>query len=370
MAVKKILFNLKYFDWQLLVVTIILISFGLSALYSVALSQGEQELTNFKKQIVFFLLGFFLIFALSLFDYNLFQSYSLFIYIGSAALLILVLFLGITLRGTTGWFNILGVNFQPVEIAKLALIIFLADLFSREAKRKDFFSFIIISGLAALLLFILVLFQPDFGSALVLFLIWLLTILIIGVRKRYLVILAVILILAIVMAWFFVFADYQKDRIRTFLDPASDPYGRGYHVTQSVIAIGAGELFGRGLGFGSQSQLKFIPAAQTDFIFAVLAEELGLLGVTLVILCFAYLFYRIIKIAKSAPTDFALFLSLGIGALFFSQFFINTGMNLGIMPVTGISLPFLSYGGSFLVMSMVMIGILESIAIRSTKYRV
>ncbi|MBU1164956.1 rod shape-determining protein RodA [Patescibacteria group bacterium] len=370
MPVKKILFNLKYFDWQLLVVAIILISFGLASLYSVALSRGEQELLNFKKQIVFFILGLILIFLLSFFDYSLLQSYSLFFYIASAGLLILVLFLGITLRGTTGWFNIFGVNFQPVEIAKLALIIFLADLFSREAKRKDFFSFIMLSGFSALLLFVLVLLQPDFGSAVVLFLIWLLMVLAIGVRKSYLVILTIILILSVAMAWFFVFADYQKDRIRTFLDPSSDPYGRGYHVTQSVIAIGAGGFLGRGLGFGSQSQLKFIPAAQTDFIFAVLGEELGLLGVGLVMLCFGYLFYRILKIARSAPTDFGLFLCLGIGALFFSQFFINTGMNLGIMPVTGISLPFLSYGGSFLVMTMVMIGILESIAIRSIKYRV
>lgn len=370
MPLRKLLFNLKYFDWQLLVVTIILISFGLAALYSVALSQEEQNLLNFKKQIVFFVLGFALLFIFSLLDFNFLQSYSLIIYLASALLLIFVLFLGQTFRGTTGWFTFYGVNFQPVELAKLGLIIFLADLFSRQAKRKEFFSFLILSGLSAAFLFLLVILQPDFGSAILLFLIWFSMLLIVGVKKSYLALIVLLIIVTTVFAWFFVFKDYQQDRIKTFLDPSSDPYGRGYHIRQAVIAVGAGGFTGRGLGFGSQSQLKFIPAAQTDFIFAVLAEELGFLGVTLIILSFAFLFYRLVKIAKKAPSDFALFVVLGIGALLFSQFFINVGMNLGILPVTGISLPFLSYGGSFLVTSLIMIGIVESIAVRSTKYRV
>jgi len=370
MPIKKLLFNLKYFDWQLLVVTVILISFGLAALYSVALSQGQQDMINFRKQIIFFALGLVLLIFFSLLDFNFLQSYSLLIYIGSALLLVLVLFLGVTLRGTTGWFEIFGVNFQPVEIAKLSLIFLLADIFSRQAKRKEFFSFIVLSGLSALFLFLLVVLQPDFGSAMLLFLIWFLMLLIIGVKKSYLIILITLIVLTSVLAWFFVFADYQKDRITTFLNPDLDPYGQGYHVRQAVIAVGAGGLFGRGLGFGSQSQLKFLPAAQTDFIFAVIAEELGLVGVFLVISAFGFLFYRLFVIAKKAPSDFALFVALGIGTLFFSQLVINIGMNLGLLPVTGISLPFLSYGGSFLVTSLVMIGILESIAVSSTKYRV
>ena len=166
-------------------------------------------------------------------------------------------------------------------------------------------------------------------------------------------------------AWFFLFADYQKDRILTFFNPQSDPYDRGYQVHQAVIAVGSGGLFGRGLGFGSQSQLKFIPASQTDFIFAVIAEELGFFGVSLVLFLWGVIFYRLLKAANQMKDNFSTLFIFGASLLFFVQIFVNIGMNIGLVPVTGIPLPLLSSGGSFLIVSLAIFGLAESMIIRN-----
>ena len=165
------------------------------------------------------------------------------------------------------------------------------------------------------------------------------------------------------LSWVLFLEDYQKERIMVFINPQLDPLGGGYNVSQSIIGIGSGRLWGRGLGFGSQSQLRFIPEAQTDFIFAVIAEELGLFGVSLVLGLCGLIFYRLIKIAKQARNDFGLFIVLGVMVIFFLHIMVNVGMNMGIMPVMGISLPFLSYGGSFLIACLIMVGLAESVAV-------
>ncbi|MBU0648525.1 FtsW/RodA/SpoVE family cell cycle protein, partial [Patescibacteria group bacterium] len=170
-------------------------------------------------------------------------------------------------------------------------------------------------------------------------------------------------------AWSFGLQDYQKERVLTFLDQGRDPLGQGYNVTQSVIAIGSGGVFGRGLGFGSQSQLKFLPESQTDFIFAVIAEELGLVGIGLILGLFAIVFWRLFKIAQRAHDDFSLFLVLGVSLLLFIQVGMNAAMNLGMFPVTGITLPFLSYGASSLLVFLVLIGVAQSIAMREVSSR-
>jgi len=206
--------------------------------------------------------------------------------------------------------------------------------------------------------------QPDLCSALVLLGIWFILLVLTGLDKKYYIFLIIISVLVSTIAWNFFFADYQQDRIKSFLSPTADPQGSGYNVSQAIIAIGSGNLFGRGLGAGSQSQLRFIPESQTDFLFAVIAEELGLFGVVLVLGLWAVIFYRLIIIAKRARDDFGMFTVLGIAAVFFLHLFINVGMNMGIMPVTGISLPFLSYGGSFLAVCMLLVGVAESVAVR------
>ena len=369
MPLKRYFAVLKNFDFILFGAIFLLICFGLAALYSVAISSEQPNFVNFQKQIIFAVIGLVLLFLISFFDYRIWQDYAPFIYGGTALLLLAVLFFGKTISGTTGWFVIFGFNLQPVELAKLALIIFLAWFFSTRANSvKDLKSFIQ-SGSAAALFFILVILQPDFGSAMVLFIIWLAIVVFSGVNKKYLLISGLILILVTIFAWFFLFQDYQRGRVLTFVNPQAEPYGRGYHVRQAVTAVGAGGFLGRGLGFGSQSQLKFIPASQTDFIFAVIAEELGFLGVALVLFFWGLVFYRLVMAVRSMRDNFSLIFVLAVAALFFCQVIINIGMNIGIVPVTGISLPFLSYGGSFLITSLVLIGITESMIIRNRSSR-
>jgi len=365
MFLKKYFIGLKNFDWILFGAVFLLICFGLAALYSISVSFENPDFLNFKKQIIFVVIGLVFLFLASFFDYRFWQDYSYLIYIAVAIILLAVLFFGVTVHGTTGWFSFVGFNFQPVELAKMALVIFLAWFLSRKINFvKDVKNFLIL-GVAAGLYFLLVAWQPDLGSAIILFLIWLLMIIFAGVSKKHLIFLAVILVLFSVVAWFFLLQDYQKDRIATFFDPQSDPYGRGYHVRQAMTAIGAGGFMGRGLGFGSQSQLKFIPASQTDFIFAVVAEELGFIGVSLVLFLFGLIFYRLVKAVQLMKDSFSTFFILGTTIILFSQVIINIGMNIGLVPVTGISLPFLSYGGSFLIVSLVLIGVVESMIARN-----
>ncbi|MFA5021566.1 MAG: rod shape-determining protein RodA [Patescibacteria group bacterium] len=360
MPFKKYFFGLKNFDWLLFGSVLLLICFGLAAIYSIAISSDKPDFVNFNKQVTFAILGLFILFFLSFLNYRLWQDFSYLAYTFTAILLVAVVFFGKTIRGTTGWFSVLGFNFQPVELAKVALIMFLAWFLSQKGESiKELKNFFIAGGIAGFYC-LLVLMQPDFGSAVILFLIWLLMMIFAQADKKHLVALFILLILAGVMAWFFFLQPYQKDRILTFLSPQADPYGRGYHVRQAMTAVGAGGLLGQGLGFGSQSQLKFLPASQTDFIFAVIAEELGFFGVGLVFFFWSIILYRLVKAAKSVKDSFALFFILGVSAMFFCQIIINIGMNIGIVPVTGISLPFLSYGGSFLVSSLALIGIVES----------
>ena len=365
MFFRKYLDILKSLDWILFGAVFLSISFGLAALYSIAISNEIPDFVNFKKQIIFALIGLILLFVISFFDYRFWQDFSYLLYFGVAIILVAVLFFGTTVRGTTGWFSFLGFNFQPVELAKIALVSLLAWFLSRKAmvirELKNFSLSAAISGL----LFLLVILQPDFGSAIILFLVWLLMIIFAGAKKKHLIFLGIILVFISIIAWFFLFQDYQKDRILTFFNPSTDPYGRGYHVRQAVTAVGAGGLFGRGLGFGSQSQLKFIPASQTDFIFAVIAEELGFIGISLIFFLWGLIFYRLVRAAKQMKDVFSSFFILGVSGLFFSQIVINIGMNIGIVPVTGIALPFLSYGGSFLIVGLILIGIVESMVIRN-----
>ena len=365
MPLKKYLQLLKSFDWILLGSVFLLICFSLAALYSIAISFDEPNFGNFSKQITFAIIGFAVLFIVSFIDYRLWQEYSSIFYGFVGILLIGVLFFGTTVRGTTGWYSLLGFNFQPVELAKIALVAFLAWFLSKHTGQIKELKTLVATGGSVLLLFILVMFQPDFGSGIILFSIWILMMIFAGMNKKHLVVLIIGGLVSFIIGWMFLFAPYQKDRITTFFNPQSDPYGRGYQASQAVTAVGAGGLYGRGLGFGSQSQLKFLPASQTDFIFAVIAEELGFLGISLVLFFWGVIFYRLIRAAKMMKDNFSLFFILGTSALFFIHLIINVGMNIGIVPVTGISLPFLSYGGSFLLTSLLLIGIVQGMIIRN-----
>jgi rod shape determining protein RodA len=362
--INRIILYLKNFDWILFSAVLLLVCFGLVEIYSVALSQGATDLLNFKKQLLFCLVGFSLLFFFSFFDYHNLRSFSNYLYLAGLLVLGGVLLFGETIHGTRGWFAVGGFGLQPVEFIKVLLIIFLSRYFSHSSLKINHLKHFLISGVSALIMIILVLAQPDLGSALVLFSLWFAITLLVGFKRKYFISILLIMTILASFAWMFYFEPYQKQRIITFIDPSFDPLNQGYNIAQAIIAVGAGGLFGRGIGFGSQSQLKFLPESQTDFIFAVVAEEMGFLGVILVLSFFTIFFYRCLYNLRKINNDFGIFFILGAASLIFIEMFINIGMNIGILPIVGIALPFLSYGGSAMISNLIMVGIIESIIIR------
>ncbi|MBI4435530.1 rod shape-determining protein RodA [Candidatus Uhrbacteria bacterium] len=352
-------------DWALLLAVFGLVLLGLAAIYSVELSQDAAEFVHVKKQIAALLLGVGVFLFVVPSNYRLLQNYALVLYLVCLALLIGVLIFGETVRGATGWYVVGPLSFQPVEFMKIALIIGLATYFARRGKRVFNLRGFLESGVITFLPVVFVLLQPDFGSASILVGIWAFFLLYSGIPWRYVVSLMGVGVGFFLLGWNFFFADYQRSRILTFLDPSVDPLGQGYNVTQAIIAVGSGRWLGSGLGFGTQSQLKFLPESQTDFIFAVVAEELGFVGVALLLGAFVLVFCRLFLHATRATDDFTCYLLLGIVAVFFLQFFVNVGMNLGLFPVTGIGLPFVSYGGSSLVVMLTLFAIAQSVAARN-----
>jgi len=353
------------FDWIIIAAVILLISFGLIEIYSVSLGSGELSLINFRKQLLFAGVGIFLLIFFSFIDYYFLRSLSLYLFFFGVILLIAVLIFGDTIRGTRGWFNFAGFSLQPVEFVKIILIIFLANYFAVLATKIKTKKHFLISAIYTLILAGLVMLQPDFGSALILIAIWLVLIMAADFNLKYFAIIGLISLLLFTSAWFLFFKDYQKNRILNFINPSANSLESGYNISQAIISIGSGGLTGKGVGFGSQSQLKFLPEAQNDFIFAVIAEELGFLGVILVLFFYFLLFFRVFKITRRVNNDFGIFFLIGGLGLIFIQMFINIGMNLGIMPVVGLPLPFISYGGSSLISLMIIIGIIQNIIIKS-----
>jgi len=361
----KFLIYFKKLDFILLSSVFLLLIFSLAEIYSIALSKEGLNLINFKKQLFFASVGIVILLLLSFWDYYNLRSSAFYLYIFGIFILITVLIFGRTVRGTTGWFRIGSFGVQPVEFIKFILILFLARYFSRVSIKIAPLKHLLISGILSGVLIFLVFLQPDFGSAMMLFFIWFAMAIFAGFKKKYLFLILVFLILIFVSGWLFFFKDYQKERIMTFLNPNQNVLTKGYNVKQAVIAVGSGKIMGRGIGFGSQSQLKFLPESQNDFIFAVIAEELGFFGVCLVLVFFSLIFARLIIAIKYINNDFGIYFIIGTISLIFIQMFINIGMNIGLLPVIGISLPFLSYGGSAIISNMILIGVTESIIIRS-----
>lgn len=365
---RGIIYVLRKFDWLLLGAAALLVLFGLAAIYGTSLSEGgagSGDFGNFWKQIVFAGAGFLMIPFIATANYRLLANVAKPLYVIGAALLLAVLIFGKTVRGTTGWFGIGGFGIQPVELVKFFLIVYLAKFFAGYARDSASLASIVRSGAAVGALFLLVILQPDFGSAALLLAVWGALLLTAGVKRVHLLAMALLCVAVVVVGWLFLLKPYQKERIDVFLDPSRDPRGRGFNVTQSLIAIGSGGLMGKGLGYGSQSQLRFLPERQTDFIFAVVGEELGFLGVLFLCGLFALFFFRGYRIAAAARDDFTLFLTLGIMASIASEVFVNIGGTLRLIPVTGVTLPFVSYGGSSLLVKLLMVGVLESIAVRA-----
>ncbi len=347
-------------DLVLICVTVLLLSVGLLSLYSLSSSGGVNY---FLKQSIFAVLGLGAMFFAASTDYRHLQKYSTALYFATASVLLGVLLFGTTVNGTAGWLSFGIFQVQPVEVAKVTLIIFLASFISKKNSELGEWTRVIASLVLTVLLVFLVLKQPDLGSALVLTAIWGGMILASGLRLKHLIVLGICGALLISASWF-ALAPYQKARIEVFLHPESDPQGTGYNVLQAMVAVGSGGISGKGLGYGSQSQLSFLPEKHTDFIFAVVSEELGLVGALFVISLYAVLLYRIRRIGALASDNFGYLIALGVMVMIFVQVLVNVGMNVGLLPVTGIPAPLLSYGGSSFLSVCFSLGLLLSIYLR------
>lgn len=341
---------------------LLLLGISLAVLYSISMATQSQDfLSVFWRQAIFILIGIVVLIIFSTISYQTLKFHSTTGYFLTLLILIGVLLFGRSIRGTAGWIGMGSFHIQPVEIAKLSLVIFLASFISQKKMELEEAGRLIASLILSGIMIFLVIRQPDFGSAMVLIGIWLGTTLVSGISRKKIIIM-ILLGLSVSFAGWFRLQPYQKDRVLNLIHPENiDPRGSGYNVIQSMIAVGSGGINGKGIGHGSQSQLNFLPEKHTDFIFASIAEELGLFGSLLVIGLYSLIFYRMRVIALSAPDNFSYLVVVGIMSMFFVQIIENIGMNIGIMPVTGIPLPLLSYGGSSLLVVLASIGILNNI---------
>ena len=276
------------------------------------------------------------------------------------AFLVLLFVAGHTSNGAKSWFALGGFSIQPSDFMKIILILILAKYFSRRHVAIGQVKHLLISAAYAFVPFVLVFLEPDFGVAAIIGIIWLGMALVAGIKKRHLLLLAGIGTVVFIILWSFIFKPYQKDRISTFLNPLHDIHGSGYNVHQAMIAVGSGGLVGKGVGYGTQSRLRYLPEYQTDFIFAAFAEEWGFVGALLLLILYGLLLARILAIAIHGASNFESLFAAGIMILFISHILINMGMNMGIVPVTGITLPFMSYGGSHLIVEFGALGILSA----------
>ena len=343
---RRALFNI---DWGLIAPVIVLVILSLTTLVS-------MDMSLFKSQLTFFIIGIFAFLFFSQTNYKTIKIYSMPIYIISMVLLLVVLIIGAETRGSVRWLEFLGFRIQFSEILKPFLAISLSSYLS--SRNNYSFRSILLAVCLLTPIFLLVFLQPDLGNALTYALAAILTFVVFGFPLRYFLSGVIFLTVLSPIIWNFLH-DYQKARILTFLSP-NDPLGLSYNAIQSVIAVGSGMLFGRGLGLGTQSGLRFLPERHTDFIFATLSEELGMIGAILVVATFAFLLYRIFIIFSNQEDLFGKIFSIVAFSLIFLQFFINIGMNIGILPIVGITLPFVSYGGSSLLSNFILLGILSA----------
>lgn len=357
-------------DFTLLFTTVFLCFYGLLVLYSstrLETTGGSDPYFFVKRQSLWTLIGFLFLIIIIFFDYHNLERYSRVIYFGAIILLILVIIFGRTTYGARRWLAIGPFDFQPSEFAKIALIAFLADFLAKNKPKLDNFIYYLLPFVYTGLLILLVFMQPDLGTSLVYLAILIIMLFVVGVKIKYLIFTFLAALSSIPVLWIFL-KDYQKNRLILFLNPNLDPLGGGYNVIQSRIAIGSGGFLGNGIFSGLQSQLNFLPAQHTDFIFSVIGEELGFVGTVLLLGLYAIILWRGIKIALEARDLLGTLLATGAVSFLFFHIVVNIGMAMGILPATGLPLPFLSYGGSFMISNLMVIGILLNVESNKVKW--
>ena len=345
----------KRIDWYLFLSALTISLLGLVTMGSFA-----EENAFFDRQVIWIVLAVCVFFAAGIPEYRFLRQTSVIVtlYAGTIFLLSLVLLFGTLVKGAQNRFDLGLFALQPSDPAKLILIAFLSKYFARRHIEIAHIRHILISGAYALVLCTLVFFQPDFGSAIIIASIWLGLVLVAGISWKHL---ATLFIVAAIVAgglWQYGLEPYQKQRVLTFLHPLTDIQGAGYNAYQSTVAVGSGEIFGKGIGYGTQSKLQFLPEYETDFIFAAYAEEWGFVGVLLLFGLFGVVIVRILGIALYAGDNFESLFAAGVAIYFVSQFIVHAGMNIGLLPITGTTIPFMSYGGSHLITEFAALGIL------------
>jgi rod shape determining protein RodA len=353
------------FNWGLLSLTFLLACAGICTLYS-AVTAGPQssESVLYVKQLVSYGVGFVLMTACFLFNYKLLERWSLIVYLICLCLLVYVLLFGRVAGGSRRWINLGLMSFQPSELAKIVMVIYIAGYYSKRINTNGLTLVELVHPMIALSIpFVLIVKQPDLGTALLLLFTAGTLTLFAKIEKRSFIYIVGAGALFAPMVWFFL-KDYQKQRILTFLSPERDPLGAGYHIIQSKIAIGSGMIHGKGFLKGTQNALAFLPEQQTDFIFSVLSEEWGLIGSASILVLFVLLVIMGLSIANACREPFGVLLATGITAIFFWEVIINAGMVMGLLPVVGVPLPFISYGGSSVICKMIGIGLLLNVSMR------
>lgn len=351
-------------DLQLIVIVLLLCTIGATAIYSCTRSDASST-RKVTMQVAFIIIGLAAMVGTALVDTQRLRGLAWPIFLTVMGLLVIVLMMG-QIRNTARWIPLGPVNLQPSELAKLAVILILGVVLAREdSERQRDFLFLVRTLVYVGAPAFLILLQPDLGTPIVLFFIWLVMMFTAGANPTHLAAFVLAALMLFAGAWGFgLIRPHQQERLTAFLHPERDPHGAAYHLRQSLVAVGGGHLWGQGLFHGRQTQGNFIPDQETDFIFTAIAEELGFVGAGSVVVLFGLLLYRAITIAATAPTSFERALAVGIAAMFLIQTYANIAMTIGLAPVKGMALPFLSYGGSSMITNMLAVGILQSIHIR------
>jgi len=342
-------------DWILFGATLPLLGAGLITMNSFGTTSSY-----FDRQFIWIIVSIIIFFILSNIDFRFLHRTWVVtsLFAAGATLLIALSVFGYVAKGAQSWFDLGLFSLQPAEFVKIILIILLAKYFSRRHIEIAYIKHILVSGVYAFIMFVLVLAQPDFGSAIIIFFLWLGMVFVSGISKKHIALVGLVGAISFAALWGFAFQDYQKSRIKNFIHPLADIRGTGYNAYQSTIAVGSGQWLGKGVGHGTQSRLRYLPEYQTDFIFAAFAEEWGYVGVVLLFTFFIILIWRIVLIAMHGATNFEILFGLGVAVLFIVHILINIGMNIGVLPVTGTALPLLSYGGTHILTEFIALGIL------------
>lgn len=355
---------LKNTDYIVLVIALCLFILGVIGIYSAGYNSTNN--TEYIKQLVWFGIMTIIMVVIWTVDYNTFDIAGYIIYIISTILLVVVLFMP-AISGAKSWLNFKFFLYQPSELMKIAYILVFSKLLSTPTTTKRGRNLKLVLGLLSFLIpFGLILLQPDFGTAITFIVITLFMLFASGIKYRYILIAIAIILVLVPIIYFFVLSNYQQERILVFLDPSRDPLGYGYNAIQSKLAIGSGKLFGTGLLQGSQTQYGYLPVKSSDFIFSVLSEELGFIISALIVVLFVVLMIRMLYIASNARDNFAKYIVIGITGMIFFHFVENIGMTIGLLPITGIPLPFVSYGGSNLMTNCIALAIVLSISARKS----